>query len=83
MTQFKGFKTGFNKTGSNSCDPNPSGPPATKFKGRGSVPSGKLKHYPGSVAKTGESNRAVAKSMHGDGSGSSTRYSTTTAFGKR
>lgn len=75
MTTFKGKKTGFNKTGSNDCNPNPSGPPATEFKGRGAVPAGKLKHFPGSTANISNSNRKVARSEYGTGDGSSTRYS--------
>lgn len=82
MTKFKGFKTGFNKSGSNNCDPNPSGPPATRFSGRG-LPEGSLKHYPGGVANISDGNRRLAKSNHGDGGGSGTRYSgRRTAFNK-
>lgn len=81
-TRFRGLKTGFNKTGSNDCVPNEMGPPATKFGGRGSMPEGPLKHYPGAVADTSMGNRRLAKSNHGDGGGSSTRYSGNTAFDK-
>jgi hypothetical protein len=81
-TRFRGLKTGFNKTGNNDCVPNEMGPPATKFTGRGGVPEGQLKHYPGAVADTGMGNRRLAKSNHGDGGGSSTRYSGNTAFDK-
>jgi len=73
-TKFKGMKTGFNKTGSNDCVPNMMGPPITKFTGRGGVPEGPLKHYPGSVADIDGGNRRLAKSNHGEGDGSSTRY---------
>lgn len=83
MTAFKGMKTGFNPKGSNDCVPNPSGPPATKFKGRGGLPEGQLKHYPGGVAEISNGNRRLAKSNHGDGGGSSTRYAgRRTAFNK-
>lgn len=84
MTRFKGLKTGFNKTGSNDCVPNPSGPPATKFMGRGGLPEGQLKHYPGAVADTSTGNRRLSKSNHGDGGGSGTNFSTTggNAFGR-
>lgn len=75
MTTFKGLKTGFNKTGSNDCNPNPSGPPSTKFSGRGGVPQGPLKHYPGGVASISDGNRRLAKSKTGDGGGSDTRFS--------
>lgn len=81
MTTFKGMKTGFNKTGNNDCDPNPMGPPTTKFTGRGGVPEGPLKHFPGPAADISMSNRRTAKGRHAEGDGSSTRYSTTTAFG--
>lgn len=74
-TKFRGLKTGFNKTGSNDCVPNETGPPTTKFKGRGGVPEGPLKHFPGAVADTSGGNRRLAKSNHGEGDGSSTRYS--------
>lgn len=82
MTNFCGHKTGFNKAGKNKTDPNPMGPPATKFKGRGGVPEGSLKHYPGAVAATSMSNRRVAKSAHGDGDGSGTRFCGNTAFNR-
>lgn len=81
-TRFRGFKTGFNKTGSNECVPNEMGPPTTKFSGRGGLPEGQLKHYPGAVADTSGGNRRLSKSKHGDGDGSSTRYSGNTAFDK-
>ncbi len=75
MTTFKGTKTGFNKTGSNECCPNMMGPPTTKFGGRPAVPAGPLKRYPGAVADVGMGNRRLAKSNHGDGGGSGTRFS--------
>jgi hypothetical protein len=80
MTAFKGHKTGFNPKGSNDCNPNPMGPPSTKFTGRGGVPEGGLKRYPGAVANTSTSNRRMAKSAHGDGAGSGTRFAGNTAF---
>ena len=83
MTTFKGMKTGFNKTGSNECCPNFMGPPDTKFTGRGGVPEGPLKRYPGAVAETSGGNRRLAKSNHGDGGGSGTRFSGNTAFDKK
>lgn len=83
MTSFRGHKTGFNKTGSNSCNPNPSGPPATKFTGRGGVPEGGLKHYPGAVAETSSGNRRLSKSTYGDGgSMGSTSFNGRTAFNR-
>lgn len=81
-TKFAGHKTGFNPKGSNDCVPNPMGPPMTKFMGRGGVPEGRLKHYPGPVADTSGGNRRLSKSNHGDGGGSGTRFSTNTAFGR-
>lgn len=81
-TKFKGLKTGFNPKGSNECDPNPMGPPKTKFMGRGGVPEGQLKHYPGEVADVSTSNRRAARSRHGDGNGSSTRFCGNTAFNR-
>lgn len=84
MTRFTGKKTGFNSTGSNECCPNMSGPPKTKFMGRGGVPEGRLKHYPGAVADVSGGNRRLSKSNHGDGGGSGTSFSTTggNAFGR-
>lgn len=82
-TKYKGHKTGFNRSGSNDVTPNFSGPPKTDFCGRGAVPDGKLKHYPGAVAGTSGGNRRLAKANHGDGGGSSTRYRTSTAFGRK
>lgn len=83
-TKYKGQKTGFNKTGSNDVTPNFSGPPATKFMGRGGVPEGQLKPYPGGVANISDGNRRLAKSNHGDGGGTPTTFSTTggNAFGR-
>lgn len=82
MTMFKGLKTGFNPKGSNDAVPNPMGPPTTKFMGRGGVPEGPLKRYPGAVADTSMGNRRLSKSKHGDGAGSGTRYSGDTAFSR-
>ena len=83
-TKFKGLRTGFNTKGNNDVLPNPVGPPNTKFTGRGGVPEGQLKHFPGSVAETSGGNRRLAKSTHGDGGGMSTDFCTTggNAFGR-
>jgi len=81
MTTFKGHKTGFNPSGSNECCPNENGPPATDFRGRGAVPDGQLKRYPGPVADISGSNRRAAKTAHGDGMGSGTSFKTHTGFG--
>lgn len=84
-TKFCGHKTGFNPMGNNDINPNPMGPPKTKFTGRGAVPEGQLKRFPGGTAATENGNRRLAKSNVGDGGGSGTRFSTTggNAFGKR
>lgn len=82
MTTFKGHKTGFKPGASNTCAPNEMGPPATAFKGRGALPAGKLKGYPGAVADISGSNRRVAKSAHGAGSGAGTMQRGTNAFSK-
>lgn len=74
MTKFVGKKTGFNPTGSNECVPNPSGPPATKFMGRGGLPEGQLKHYPGITDDVSNGNRRLARANHGEGDGMSTRF---------
>ena len=81
MTKFKGHRTGFNKSGSNTCTPNESGPPATKFGGRPAVPAGPFKRFPSGVAEISDGNRRLAKSKHGDGGGGSgTTFKTNTAF---
>lgn len=80
MTKFKGHRTGFNKSGSNTCAPNESGPPATKFGGRPAVPAGPLKRYPSGAAEISDGNRRLAKSRVGDGGGSGTTFKTNTAF---
>lgn len=82
MTTFKGRQTGFNKTGNNKCCPNESGPPATKFGGRGALPAGPLKRYPSGVAEISDGNRRLSKSAHGDGGGSGTTYNGRTAFNR-
>lgn len=81
-TKFCGHKTGFNPSGSNTCTPNESGPPKTKFGGRPAVPAGPLKNYPGGVANISDGNRRLAKSKVGDGNGHGTVFRTRTAFGK-
>lgn len=85
MASFCGHKTGFNRTGENTTTPNEMGPPSTKFAGRGAVPAGQLKRYPGAAADIGGGNRRLAKSGVGDGAGSGTTFNTHTAFksGKR
>lgn len=85
MTRHKGHKTGFNPMGGgNDSTPNPSGAPKTKFKGRGGLPEGPLKRYPGGAADTSGGNRRLAKSGVGDGGGSGVTFSTTggNAFGR-
>lgn len=84
MTMFKGMKTGFNKTGSNQAIPDPNGTPKTKYMGRGAIPDGPMKYYPGAAGDISTGNRRLAKSNHGDGGGSGTRFSTTggNAFGR-
>jgi len=76
-TKYKGNKIGFNKSGSNDVTPNMVGPPATKFMGRGGVPEGPLKHFPGAVAQTSNGNRRLSKSGVGAGDGSGTKFCTT------
>ena len=82
MARFKGRTTGFNPTGSNECVPNPLGPPATTFKGRGALPAGGFKRYPGAAADIDDGNRRLAKARHGDGSGDGVSYSGRGAFSK-
>lgn len=74
MSRFCGHKTGFNPTGENECTPNFMGPPDTKFSGRGALPDGRLKRYPGAAADISGGNRRLAKSNHGDGGGDGVRY---------
>jgi hypothetical protein len=83
MTTFCGHRTGFNATG--RCAPvvpNEFGPPKTKFGGRGSMPEGPLKHFPGAVADISTGNRRLAKSKRGEGGGSGTVFRGRTGFSK-
>jgi hypothetical protein len=73
-TRFCGHRTGFNPTGENDINPNPTGPPKTKFGGRPAVPAGPLKRYPGATADISAGNRRLAKSNHGEGEGSGTVF---------
>lgn len=82
MTKYRGHKTGFNPSGDNGVTPGLTSAPKTDFCGRGAVPGGKLKRYPGSVADISGGNRRLAKSDAGDGGGSGTRFSTSAAFGR-
>lgn len=79
-TKFKGHRTGFNPTGSNAAIPNELGAPKTTFSGRGAVPKGGFKRFPGAVADVEGGNRRLSKSKHGDGGGSGTTYSGRTPF---
>lgn len=84
MTTFKGHRTGFKPSATNKCDPNPLGPPATAFKGRGALPEGKMnQRYPGATADVSGSNRRVAKSTHGEGEGSGTNFCGRDPFGSK
>lgn len=82
MTKHKGHKTGFNPMGSNDATPNASGAPKTKFGGRGGMPEGPLKHYPGGAGNISDGNRRTAKSDVGDGGGSGTHFNGRTAFSR-
>jgi hypothetical protein len=82
MTKFSGHKTGFKPGKSNTCAPNESGPPKTKFGGRPAVPAGPLKHFPGGAASIDNGNRRLAKTQVGEGGGCGTTFRTRTAFGK-
>ena len=73
-TSFCGHRTGFNPTGENTTVPNEFGPPKTKFSGRGALPAGPLKRYPGEVADIEDKNRRLAKSHHGEGESSGTVF---------
>lgn len=81
--KFRGHKTAFNPSGSNDVTPKFMSAPVTDFKGRGAVPSGKLKRYPAAVADAEDSNRRYAKAAHGSGDGSGVNFCTPTAFGNK
>lgn len=81
-TKFCGKKTGFNPSGSNEATPNFMGPPDTTFKGRGALPDGQLKRYPGAAANISGGNRRLSKSNVGDGGGSGSSFSGRTAFNR-
>ena len=80
-TRFTGHKTGFKPGDRNTCVPNESGPPSTKFGGRPAVPAGPLKLYPGGAAQIDGGNRRLAKSKVGADGGSGTVFRSRTAFG--
>ena len=79
-TRYCGHRTGFNPTGDNDTDPNPFGPPATKFGGRSALPAGSLQHYPGPVADVSNRGRRLAKAEYGDGGGGGTVFRGRDAF---
>ena len=70
----KGKKSGFNRTGSNDVTPNFMGPPETKFNGRGGMPAGEFKRFPGAVADVSGGNRRLAKAAHGEGGTDGVKY---------
>lgn len=80
MTKFTGHRTGFNRTGSNACDPMPDGV-ATKFTGRGAFPKGKMRVDAG-LNDIDDGNRRMAKVKVGNGGGSGTTHRGTNAFNK-
>lgn len=80
MTTMKG-RTAFNNKGTKVV-PNEFGPPDTTFKGRGSLPAGKMnKRHPGAAADTSGSNRRGAKAKVGEGGGCATVFKSRTGFG--
>lgn len=83
-TKFFGHLTGFKPGKSNDCNPNPMGPPSTKFGGRPAVPAGPLKRFPGPTANIDTGNRRLAKAAHGEDGGSGVTFTTTggNAFGR-
>ena len=82
MTTFKGHITGFKPGKSNDCDPNPLGPPTTKFGGRPGVPAGPFKYFPGPTADIDDGNRRLAKVRHGADDGCATNFNGRTAFNR-
>jgi hypothetical protein len=76
MTTFKGFNA-FGDSAGDSLSA-----PKTEWKGRGVLPKGKLKRYPGEAANISNGNRRLAKAKHGAGGGSGTSHRGTNAFTK-
>jgi hypothetical protein len=75
MTTFKNGRTAMGDNPGDSMTTN-----ATSFGGRGAMPAGKLKRYPGAVGDVSGGNRRKGKVSHGDGGGSGTTFKTHTAF---
>lgn len=54
----------------------------TKWSGRGVLPQGKLKTYPGATGNIASGNRKLATAKHGTGGGSGVSFRGTNAFTK-
>lgn len=77
MTKFVNKVNAFGNNAGDSLTNN-----ETKWSGRGVLPKGKLKKYPGEVGEISGGNRRLAKAKYGTGGGSGTSVRGTNAFTK-
>jgi hypothetical protein len=77
MTTFKNSVNAFGKSAGDSLSTN-----STSWGGRGVLPKGKLKRYPGAAGGADVGSRRLARSNYGDGGGSGTSFCGKNAFSK-
>lgn len=77
MTTFKNCVNAFGNSAGDDMDKN-----STTWKGRGVLPKGKLKRYPGEVGEISGGNRRLSKAKYGTGGGSGTSQRGQNAFTK-
>lgn len=64
MTTFKNTVNAFGNSAGDNMDKH-----VTKWSGRGVLPAGRLKNYPGETGKISGGNRRLAKASYGTGDG--------------
>lgn len=77
MTTFKNTLNAFGNSAGDSLSAH-----VTNWSGRGVLPQGKLKKYPGAAGAISSGNRRLAKAKHGTGGGSGTSFCGKNAFSK-
>lgn len=77
MTTFKNCVNAFGKSAGDDMSKH-----ATKWSGRGVLPQGKLKNYPGETGNISGGSRHLAKAKYGAGSGSGVFFKGFNAFSK-
>jgi hypothetical protein len=78
MTTFKNTVNAFGNSSGDDMQKH-----VTSWGGRGAMPKGKLKNYPGEVANISTGNRRLAKAKYGTGGKSVTGFCGTNAFSKK